>query len=290
MPPEGADPRSDPLAPDAAGAEDLPDIPDARASSTAFGPEFGMETATRSSWVPERSATADRGGGTIGSGPVADAPVPARGVRVPVWQVVAVVAGALVPFALWLVNGVGSPVDRVADPVTRRSPSVLAPTLPRPTTDGATVIPPGVSVSGPLPVTPTLPTRSQPSRVPMPSPPVLVPVPSVPVTPVPPGARTIRFEAQAQAGAVVEVSLSDASHLQHDYPPQHAPVAFEVAVTSTVSTGDYYSLRVRTPSGRPSPAPDVSCRILVDGVVVTSQQGQGYVTCYISPYYDIRRT
>ena len=33
----------------------------------------------------------------------------------------------------------------------------------------------------------------------------------------------------------------------------------------------------------------MTCRILVDGVVVTSQQGQRTATCYISPYYDILR-
>ena len=124
----------------------------------------------------------------------------------------------------------------------------------------------------------------------MPSPPTLLAGPSVAVTPVPQAARTIRFEANAAGGAVVEVSLSDATHLAHSWPAQRPPVAFEIPVPATVASSDYFSLRVRTPSGPSTDRPDVTCRILVDGVVITSQQGWGYATCYVSPYYDLRRT
>ncbi len=40
------------------------------------------------------------------------------------------------------------------------------------------------------------------------------------VTPVPANARTIRFEAYAEKGARIEVSLSDAAHHRYDYPAQ----------------------------------------------------------------------
>jgi hypothetical protein len=57
-----------------------------------------------------------------------------------------------------------------------------------------------------------------------------------------------------------------------------------------VSSNDYYSLRVRLhdPTGSGDRAA-VACRILVNGIVVTSQQGRGYANCYINPYYDIQR-
>ena len=107
----------------------------------------------------------------------------------------------------------------------------------------------------------TVPPRSSPSR-------------PIPVTPVPADARTIRFEAYAEKGARIEVSLSDATHQRYDYPAQTAPLAFEVPVDPAATSNDYFSLRVRTAT-RGSGAGAVTCRTLVDGIVVTSQQGRG---------------
>jgi hypothetical protein len=195
--------------------------------------------------------------------------------------------GLLVPLGFWATTSLVDDLDPVARPalgVTRTRPAVTRTFL------APTVVPPGQGAG---------PTRSVPgatgkpttaTRGVMTSPPTLVPVPAVPVTPVPADARTIRFEAYAASGARIEVSLSDATHQRYDYPAQTAPLAFEVSVPPGATSNDYFSLRVRTsdPTGSGTRGA-VSCRVLVDGIVVTAQQGQGYATCYISPYFDIQR-
>jgi hypothetical protein len=110
------------------------------------------------------------------------------------------------------------------------------------------------------------------------------------VTPVPANARTIRFEAYAEKGGRIEVTLSDATHQRLDYPAQAAPLGLEVQVQPGATSNDYFSLRVRSsdPTGS-GVRGAVSCRVLVDGIVVVAQQGRGYATCYISPYFDIQR-
>jgi hypothetical protein len=115
-------------------------------------------------------------------------------------------------------------------------------------------------------------------------------VPALPVTPVPTDATTVRFEAYAEKGAGIEVSLSDAGHQPYDYPVQASPMAFETTIDRNVSSNDYVSMRVRIhdPTGSGARG-SVSCRVLVDGIVVRTQQARGYVTCHIFPYYEIRR-
>src|SRR5262245_38573759 len=140
--------------------------------------------------------------------------------RVRPWQLIAglaVVAVGLVAVVMSMLNSTGPAPDRSDGPVAAR---------PRPT-DTRTV--PTASVTGPVVITPQ-PSKSQPSRVPMPSPPVPVPAPSIAVTPVPNVARTIRFEARAEGGALIEVSLSDATHQRHDFLPQRETLAFEIPV------------------------------------------------------------
>lgn len=272
-----------------------------------------------SSWVPERaSATPARPGPPglppTGRDPFSQPPGSTPGRKVKPWQVVGGLALVFVPLLVWFASSLTDPSPdppavsepRVAVSVSPSLPtSAAAPTATpstpssSPTTDPLpTVVPPNAPRDFPsLPAAPTASDRptgrgaTATNRPVLTAPPSLLPAPTVSITGIPPGAKTIRFEAQAAGDEKVEVSLSDDTHQRFDYPLQKAPLAFEVPVGATLTSSDYYSLRVRTPyNSNAARRPDVACRILVDGVVVTSQQGQGYVTCYISPYYDVRRT
>lgn len=268
------------------------------------------------SWVPERSGTAPQQGGPPGNPPTDDGsffqpPGSTPGRRVKPWQIAGGLALVFVPLIVWFATSL---TDRGRAPTPVGEPRVTVSVSPsEPTTAGATPsTPSGSPTAGPIPTVvppnaprdfPSLPAAPTASNLPtgrattptnrpvLTTPPSLLPAPTVSITAIPPGAKTIRFEAQAAGGEKIEVSLSDASHQPFDYPAQKAPLAFEVPVGATPSSSDYFSLRVRTSyDSSAARRPDVACRILVDGVVVTSQQGQGYVTCYISPYYDVRRT
>ncbi|MEO6998266.1 MAG: hypothetical protein ABI112_09305 [Terracoccus sp.] len=280
-----------------------------------FGPYGAGGTA---SWVPERAAAATPeqpgppGVPPTRRGPFFQPPGSTPGRSVKPWQVVGGLALVFVPLLVWFASSLS---DRAPDPVGE--PRVAVSVSPsQPTSATAPTATPSTSLSsptaGPLPTVappdaprdfPSLPTAPTASILPtgrgatptnrpvLTAPPSLLPAPTVSITAIPPGAKTIRFEAQSVGDEQVEVSLSDDTHQRFDYPLQKAPLAFEVPVGATLSSSDYFSLRVRTPyDSRATRRPDVACRILVDGVVVTSQQGQGYVTCYISPYYDVRRT
>ncbi|MFM6848706.1 MAG: hypothetical protein ACKOVB_06345 [Terrabacter sp.] len=200
----------------------------------------------------------------------------------------AIVAGLLIPAGFWAVSSLsddGEPATRATAGPTRIRPTLSRPALPTP----SIVVPPVPGLTPPpAPGPPS--GAATPTRSAQTAPPTIVKVPDIPVTPVPTDAKTIRFESYAAGGARVEVSLSDARHTRYDYPVSTAPVAFETPIGKNVSSNDYYSLRVRLydPTGSGDRGA-VSCRILVDGIVVTSQQGRGYVNCYISPYYDIQR-
>jgi hypothetical protein len=195
---------------------------------------------------------------------------------------VAAAVGLLIPLGVW---AAASSVD---------DPSSVSPRRAAPYRPGVTrtfPVPQVPTIAGPVPgsrpsTAPPRATTSLPTRPGMTVPP-LVAAPSIPVTPVPTGARTIRFEAQAQNGGRVEVSLSDATHQRHDFPVRAAPLAFTVPVSPTATSYDYFSLRVHAADTASSGGGAVTCRILVDGVVVTSQQGRSTATCYVSPYYDI---
>ncbi|GAA5032897.1 hypothetical protein GCM10023258_32310 [Terrabacter aeriphilus] len=295
---------------DAPTAEDVPtpgDVP-------AYDRTFGLEAA-EPSWVPQRAddetATARKAAGAQGTPGTPEAPRDPEGTtthvgpasggihrtartitlprpaarllggRLRAWHVVAVVVGLFVPLGLWAAIDGADDLDPLSSParvaprrpaVTRTFPTPQVPTVTRPTA-------------------PTAPTGAVPTRGAMTAPP-LVKVPTVPVTPVPTDARTIRFEAQAEGGTRVEVALSDATHQRHDFAAQPAPLAFDVPVPAAVTSKDYFSLRVRAAGAAGTTSadrPTVVCRVLVDGVLVTSQQGRGYATCYLSPYYDLRR-
>lgn len=324
QPPNAPDPTRDTTgeaAEPAAGApHDAPTVEDVPTpgDGPAYDATFGLEAAPEPSWVPQRAddapATAQHAPGAPGNpevlrvpegtstpiGPAAGAsqgrartitlPRPAArllGGRLRAWHVVAVVVGLLVPLGLWAAVDGADDLDPLTSParvgprrpaVTRSLPTPQVPTVTRPTASTA-------------PTAPMAPTGAVPTRGAMTAPP-LVTVPTVPVTPVPTDAGTIRFEAQAEGGTRVEVSLSDATHQRHDFAEQPAPLAFDVPVPAAVTSKDYFSLRVRAAgAGGTTSAdrPTVVCRVLVDGVLVTSQQGRGYATCYLSPYYDLRR-
>jgi len=288
---------------DPAGSADPADLPTATGTPedvTAYDTTFGLERPPATGWVPQKFGADPAPMPPPPSAP-ASPPMTERlrtvtlpgaagrslGGRLRAWHVVAILVGLLVPLGFWAAMSSVDDFDPVARPavsVTRNRP-VVTRTFPVPT---ITPLVPGASPSRSAPgatAKATTPTRGV-----MTSPPTLIPVPAVPVTPVPADARTIRFEAYAETGARIEVSLSDATHQRYDYPAQTAPLAFEVPVRPGATSNDYFSLRVRTsdPTGS-GVRGAVSCRALVDGIVVTAQQGQGYATCYISPYFDIQR-
>lgn len=282
---------------------DLPADAGAAHGVPAYGTDFGVQEAPQQSWVPPR-ATSGRSatGGTGATGP-STPPAPrltartitlaspvgrALGGRVQPWHVLAAAAGLLIPVGFVLASSFGSdlqPIERPAA-VTRYRPTVIpsfqAPSITLLPAQPSSPRTPGVSV----PVPGTTPT----TRPVMTAPPPVIPVPALPVTPVPTDATTLRFEAYAEKGARIEVSLSDARHQQYDYPVQTAPLAFEARIGPNVSSNDYVSMRVRLhdPTGAGARG-SVSCRVLVDGIVVRSQQGRGSATCHIFPYYEIRR-
>lgn len=278
---------------------DLPAVGSAPEGVTAYDTAFGLQQPPPPSWLPQRA-----GGQTPPAAPTPPttaAPTGPRtltlpgaagrslGGRLQAWHVVAVVVGLLVPLGFWAAGGLVDDIDPVARPVvsvTRHRP-LVAPTIPLPTIS-ATVRAPGLPLPGAT--SRAVPTRPSSSPSGLTMRPTLVPVPAVPVTPVPTNARTIRFETYAENGARIEVSLADAKHQRIDFPVQPAPLAFQTPVDPGATSSDYFSLRVRIsdPTGS-GVRGAVSCRILVDGVVVRSEQGQGYATCSISPYFDIRR-
>ena len=248
---------------------------------TAYDTTFGQAPPPEGSWVPAKADVADLPQSptapdrtpfpTTAERPLTVALPPAArrslGGRLRAWHVVAIAVGVLVPVGLWAVVAL---IDAGFREVrTASGPPRVRATAPPP---------PGAIPS------------AAPSRPAAGTPPTMVPVPAVPVTPVPLNAKTIRFEAYAESGVRMETSLSTGKKQTRDFPAQTAPLAFEAPVDRAATSNDYFSLRVRV-SDRSGPqgSSSVSCRILVDGIVVTTQQGRGYTTCYLSPYYDIIR-
>ena len=286
---------------DTAMPADLPAEVDSADGVPAYDTAFGSVTPPAHSWVPQRAAdqpvhrppappATPRPLRTLDLGALSGSPaVRALGGRLQAWHVVAIAAGLLVPAGIW----VGADLADNLEPVARTTVNLPRPrltvprTVPLPQSTPTAVSPvPGAAPSLQVP----RPTTARPTRSVMATPPPVVKVPAIPVTPVPTDARTIRFESYAAGGARIEVSLSDARHQRYDYPVRTSPLGFETSIDKKVSSSDYYSLRVRLydPTGSGDRGA-VVCRILVDGILVTSQQGRGYANCYISPYYDIQR-
>lgn len=302
VPPGGSVPDDAPV------PDDLP--PDDAVSPG--GPPVGPPSST---WVPERStpsvpspvasATTGTSATSADAGGFVTPPGATPGVTVRPWQLALAAALVVVPLLVWLVVSLTRPAtEAIDDPVAR--PALPAPVDPQatPSTTRPPSATPAPTASDRLtvtarPVVPTSPGRRGTSATTRARPsvggalsgrPTLLPAPSVPVTAITPGAKVIRFEARAAGGQPIEVSLSDAARQRFEYPAQTRPLAIEVPVPGRATSSDYYSLRVRVPYDSAGSRGDVTCRVLVDGVVVMSQQGQGYVTCYLSPYYDVRRT
>ena len=267
---------------------------DAAVPQATLGPHRGLGSGADPGWVPERSTEQPLTEPAtrhvqVDRSQAEDRAGEARRLRVRRWHVVSVVAlvaGMLLVAVVWVVNSLDGRSGSVPGPVVG---------LPLATTEGpsrgteGTV--PSVSATG-HPADPPQPNRTVFSPPPMPSPPALIGVPTITVTAVPKRARTIRFEAHAERGSLIEVSISDATHRRHDFPTLAAPVAFEMPVPpgTPSSSSSYYVMRVSVPARRAGSPVDVYCRILVDGIVITSRQGQEYVSCDISPYYDIHRS
>lgn len=299
--------------------DDAP-VPDDLPSDAA--PPRGVPVGPPSpTWVPQRSTPSAPEPSvppvTTGTGTSADAggfvtpPGATPGARVRPWQLALAAALVVVPLLVWLGVSLTRPAaEAIDDPVARRALPAPVDTQATPSTTRPPTGTPAPTASDRTTVTarPVLPSRTA-TRVPT-SPgapgattrvrpsvggaltgrPSLLPAPSVPVTAITPGAKVIRFEARAAGGQPFEVSLSDAARQRFEYPAQTKPLAIELPVPGRATSSDYYSLRVRVPYDSAGTRGDVTCRVLVDGVVVMSQQGQGYVTCYLSPYYDVRRT
>ena len=281
---------------------DLPPDASAPEGVTAYDTTFGLERSAASSWVPQKAGSR----APAPPPPAPDAPTApslterlrtvtlpgaagrSLGGRLQAWHVVAIMVGVFIPVGFWAASSLVDDLDPIARPavsVTRNRPAVTRSfPVPVPT------IPPSAPGAGPTRPVPGTTAGPTPTRSVLTSPPKVVSIPAVPVTPVPTDARTIRFEAYAENGARIEVSLSDARHQRYDYPAQAAPLAFEEPVDPAATSNDYYNLRVRIsdPTGS-AVRGAVSCRVLVDGIVVVAQQGQRYATCYISPYFDIQR-
>ena len=291
--------RSRPPSADSATPSDLPAGADSAADGVpAYDTGFGRETPTAHSWVPQRAGDLPAHHPPLPAGPVrtlnlgalsGSSAIRALGGRLHAWHVVAIAAGLVVPAGIWVAANVADNLE----PVARTTTYVPRPRLSVPRTvalpqSTPTVVRP-VPGTSPSPAAPR-PTTVRPTRSVMATPPPVVKVPAMPVTPVPTDARTIRFESYAAGGSRIEVSLSDARHQRYDYPVRTSPLAFETSIDKNVSSSDYYSLRVRLydPTGFGDRGA-VVCRIVVDGIVVTSQQGRGYANCYLSPYYDIQR-
>ena len=310
------DPTPDDTGP--AQPADLPLDTGATSGVPTYGTGFGVQAPAQPSWTPPRAASGRSATGATGATGPWTPPAstqgggrriapgralgrvlggvlgPAIGGRVQPWHVVAAVTGLLIPIGFALVSGLGSDLDaidrRPVVDVTRSRPSVTR-TFPAPSITMLPGMPPTTKARQPTqPTRPSQPQSQSQSQSTMTTPPPVVSVPAVPVTPVPTDATRIRFEAYAENGARIEVSLSDAKHQRYEYPVQPAPLAFETPIDAKVSSNDYFSVRVRVydPTGS-GDRRAVSCRVLVDGIVVTTQQGRGHATCYISPYYDIRR-
>lgn len=281
-----------------------------------FGPEFGLEPPAHldvagppgSEWIPDQvQVPAPATGSSTAHPPAADSssdgpdgesppdgaaggrgpePRAVAGRRLRGWVVAVVLAVVFVPLFVWFATSLADDAPDTDLPAPQSaSRSVTAAATP--VTPSATRVP-----SSP----PRRPSGAGTAARPggggaITAPPQLTAVPPDRLVPVKPGAKVMRFEAHGPKGQLLEVALTDAQHQRFEYPVQQGPLGFELPVRATSSSSDYFSIRVRAPaSSDKDTRVDVMCRIYVDDVLVTSQQGQGFATCYISPYYDVRRT
>lgn len=258
-----------------------------------YGPQFGTQRPTEPpshagypGQVPQPAAAGAPAplDGPSGPQPPADLPSqpPPRASRRRTTALAAGVGALTLALIVWFVVSLAGNGDPTAakdtTPTTRSSSGG-----PSTGSSGATTSP---SASPSPRRTSTYSPTSGPDKPVMPVPSPASPS-SLPMANVPPGAKTVRLEGYATEGKI-DVSFGDDTHRSVQLPGENSPWAAELSVAQAMTSG-YLSLSVRVPYSSGTRA-DVMCRILVDGVVVTQQQSQGYANCYISPKYDIRRT
>lgn len=242
-------------------------------------------------WVPER-ATPAASPSVVDQPPTSSPPAPAGqvlGRRIKPWQFLVGLALVFVPLIAWLAISLGNrPEQPPQVTVTRPSPSPFPPPStfspsPRPTPSASTFARPSVRVPS---LTAPVPGSNRKPR--NPSPPSAVAAPGLKITPIPTIAKTIRFEVATVGGLPMEVSFRDRTHDTVNYPVRTSPFAIELPVAKASNDREYYSVTARILyDSRPDKGADVLCRVVVDGVVVSSQQRRDYASCYISPTYDI---
>lgn len=242
-----------------------------------YGPDFGVPTPNTAApdpaypgAVPQRAEP--------GPGAASPPPIPQRASARRNRLIAAVIAVATIGLLAWFITSLKG--DGPA-PVTVDTPSTSSTPTPRPS-GSSNPSGPGTTPS----YTPTYRTYSD--RPVMPTPTEASPT-SIPFTDITPGAKTVRFEVFSTAVSG-DISLSDDTHRAAQLADSTLPWAAEMPVTDIMGSG-WVSLTARVPvSSGGAHRADVMCRVLVDGVLVVSQQSQGYAVCYLQPRYDIRRT
>lgn len=308
---------SDPTAPDANQSDPTAPVGDPSGSAPAYGSSFGVTppaniepSGAGQSWVPQKADPAPQAQGASSPGqPIPQVPTnPYRGPVAPQsgapgtpggsdgsggtggsggsdfqvkgWHIGAVLGVIFIPLVAWIALSMNG--DDEPDPISRPSTTPTF-TVSRPTLSTASISRRTTTYS------PTTRTRTTtPPKTSM-NPPATAKVSDIPVTPVPKQGTVIRFEAYAEKGTKIEVSFSSATAARLEYPAQEGPMAFEIPIGPNLDDKEYYSFRVRSDYSSAGTRPDVVCRVLVDGVVIVTEQGQGYATCYISPRYDAQR-
>lgn len=271
-------------------ADDLPHAGDGRSDPPPdvfdrSGPgEPGLQA-----WVPERATPAAGPAGADRPRPSSTTTPPGQGEgrRIEPWQFLVGLAVVFVPLIAWLAISLGNRPEQPPQVTATRpspSPSTFSPS-PRPTPSASTFDRPSVRV--PSLTAPVPGSKGKPRN---PSPPPAVAAPGLKITPIPADATTIRFEVATVGGLPMEVSFRDRTHDTVNYPARTSPFAIELPVAKASNDREYYSVTARIPyDSRPDKGADVLCRVVVDGVVVSSQQRRDYASCYISPTYDIGR-
>lgn len=263
-----------------------------------YGPDFGVPTPNTATpdpaypgSVPQRAEPSHTSGSHLGpstsdipeaamdpqagSGE-APPPAPQRASAGRNRIVAAVIGVATIGLLAWFLNSLrgDGPVPITLDTPTASSTPTASRSGSSTTTSSTPSYSPSYRTYSDRPVMPT-PSQASPG--------------SVPFVDITPGAKTVRFEVYSSAVSG-DISLSDDTHRAAQLADSTLPWAAEMPVSDIMSSG-WVSLTARVPvsSGGANRA-DVMCRVLVDGVLVVSQQSQGYAVCYLQPRYDIRRT
>lgn len=278
-------------------ADDLPHVGDGQGGPPpGVFDRSGSVEADPQGWVPAR-ATSPTPSPTAASpahpGATTLTPGEVVGRRVKPWQFLLGLALVFVPLLVWLAVSLGKGTkapDPVSLPATTAPSSPATPFAPPVFTPPPRVTPSLAPTYRPSATVRTGPTATRRGSKPTnPSPPAALPAPGLKITAIPTDAKTIRFELVAEKGLPLEVSFRDRTYDTVNYPARKGALAIEVPVGDLTKNRDVsYSVSARIPyDSRSDRGANVLCRVLVDGVLVSSQQRQGYSSCYLSPAYDI---